>query len=183
MPLSARDRRTLIYGGIALGVIVGAYLIYTLFLSGGSNQALPTFSPITHPPVSATPSRSSQQPPPPAAELRDPFSVPPGLGPSATPSGATGSTGSGGGTSSGPPPTVPGNGSSIVIGGHTVVLISVYTHNGVSYAQVEVDGVVYTPSVGAHFHNGEFLLRSTSGDCASFLFGDQAFGLCTNPQK
>jgi hypothetical protein len=182
MPLSARDRRTLTYGAIALGVIVGAYLIYTLFLSGGGNQALSPFSPVGHPPTTATPSRSGGQPPPPAAELRDPFSVPPGLGPSATPP-ASGSSGGGGGTSTGPTPTVPGNGSSIVIGGHTVVLISVYTHNGVSYAQVEVDGVVYTPSVGAHFHNGEFMLRSTSGDCASFLFGDQAFGLCVNPQK
>jgi hypothetical protein len=59
----------------------------------------------------------------------------------------------------------------------------VYSINGVDYAQVEVDGTVYHPSVGAHFAGGSFLLRSTSGGCANFLFGDQSFSLCTNPQK
>ena len=63
------------------------------------------------------------------------------------------------------------------------MLVSVYPRNGLSYAQVEVDGTVYNPAVGSHFAGGEFLLRSTSGGCANFLFGDQSFSLCTNPQK
>jgi hypothetical protein len=64
-----------------------------------------------------------------------------------------------------------------------VVLVSVYAVSGVGHAQVEVDGVIYNPAVGAHFAGGQFQLRSTNGTCANFLYGDQAFTLCTNPLK
>jgi hypothetical protein len=82
-----------------------------------------------------------------------------------------------------PTPTLPGNGSAFRIGGHTVVLVSVYAVSGISHAQVEVDGTIFNPAVGSHFDGGQFQLRSTNGTCANFLFGDQAFSLCTNPLK
>ena len=178
MPLTSRDRRTLIVGGIVLGVILVGFLVFNL-LSGGGNNALPTISFRPHSPsVAPSPSGSGQRPPP-AAAGRDPFSIPPGLGGSAAPSGGPGPSGQ----SQGPPPTLPGNGSAFRIGGHTVVLVSVYTVSGIGHAQVEVDGVIYKPAVGAHFEAGQFQLRSINGTCANFLFGDQAFSLCTNPLK
>ena len=187
MPMTARDRRVLIIGGIVIAVaLVGALLIN--LTSGGGNEALPSFGPPRSPSTGPSPSSTNQPQPPPAAAGRDPFSVPPGLAPAAPPGssgspGGGGGGGGGGGTQTTPPPTLPGNGSSTQIGGHTVVLVSVYPRNGASYAQVEVDGTVYNPVVGAHFAGGQFLLRSTSGGCANFLFGDQSFSLCTNPQK
>jgi hypothetical protein len=140
---------------------------------------------------------------------RDPFSVPFGLG--ASPSDGTGGTtipptspGDGGttppptspGDGGTPPPTSPtdggslppterqpGNGSSETVGGHTLVLLDVFTSNGVGAAQVEVDGAVHSMSVGERFAGGEFELRSTVGNCATFLHGDESFVLCVTPQK
>ena len=64
------------------------------------------------------------------------------------------------------------------------MLIDVYQHNGVTHAQIEIDGVVYKPAVGQNFGpNNQFKLVSASGNCASMLFGDESFTLCITPQK
>ena len=136
---------------------------------------------------------------------RDPFSLPPQFqtvarpaafhrsrsdrsrptGP--VPTGSTGGPGPTGSTGGGPGPTgstnPPTNGSTTVIGGHTVVLIDTFTTNGVSHATVEVDGIVYNPAEGATFAGGNFELRDVAGNCATFLFGDESFTLCFTPSK
>ena len=63
------------------------------------------------------------------------------------------------------------------IGNHRVKVIDVYTQNGEGRAQVQVDGTVYTVDEGEGFA-GNFRLVSTSGSCATILFGDDEFTLC-----
>jgi hypothetical protein len=186
MPMTARDRRTVTIGGIVIGVLLVGFLGVKLLGGGGGTEAFPSFS--FHPasPSASPTATGAQQQPAPALNGRDPFSIPPGLGGSAAPSGgSTASSPPGTSTStSTPPPTLPGNGASTRIGGHTVVLLDTYkTADDVSHAQVEVDGTVYSPPVGGRFAGGEFKLVSTSGNCAGLLFGDQSFSLCTTPQK
>jgi hypothetical protein len=63
------------------------------------------------------------------------------------------------------------------IGGHRVKLIDVFTDGGRERAEVQVDDTVYTVDVGEEFADS-FKLLSTSGRCASLLFGDDQFSLC-----
>ena len=64
------------------------------------------------------------------------------------------------------------------------MLLDVFPRNGVEMAQVEIDGTVYTIAEGETFGpNRAFELRSVSGNCGTFLFGDQSFTLCITPQK
>ena len=159
---------------------------------------------VTGPSESGSPSQGGPSPSP-IFSGRDPFSLPPQFQTVAPPSGVTGPvptgpvptgpvpTGSTGGpgptgsTGGGPGPTgstnPPTNGSTTVIGGHTVVLIDTFTANGVSHATVEVDGIVYNPAEGATFAGGNFELRDVAGNCATFLFGDESFTLCFTPSK
>src|SRR5438128_3134485 len=134
MPMTARDRKVLKYGGIAVGAMLVLFFVSKL-LSGGSG-AFPPLPPTVPRQSTGTPSPTSGVLPPPAATERDPFAVPAGLGTSTespTPSG----TGSPTQTSSPTPsPTLPGNGASTQIGGHTVVLLDVYSVDGVEHAQV-----------------------------------------------
>ena len=58
--------------------------------------------------------------------------------------------------------------------GHTVQLVSV---NGQGKATVQVDGTVYEVTQGETFAEN-FELLSTSGDCATMLFGDDQFTVC-----
>ena len=157
---------------------------------------------VTGPSGSVSPSQGGPSPSP-IFSGRDPFSLPPQFQTTASPSGSTG----GGPTGStaapdrrvrravpdrpvrrvGPGPTgptnPPTNGSTTVIGGHTVVLIDTFTTNGVSHATVEVDGIVYNPAEGATFAGGNFELRDVAGNCATFLYGDESFTLCFTPSK
>ncbi|HSL10163.1 MAG TPA: hypothetical protein VLA82_02465, partial [Actinomycetota bacterium] len=85
------------------------------------------------------------------------------------------------GTTSPPPPD---DGSGTNQGGDTIVLLDVFTVNGVQRAQVEVNGQVYDVAVGDTFGpNGRYRLRSIVGNCATFVRGDQAFTLCTSDNK
>ena len=119
---------------------------------------------------------------------RDPFSVPPALSPSPSPTTPGGgvspspSDGGGGGSQT-PSPTAPGNGSSQNVGGSTVVLLDIFERDGATHVQVEVDGTVYDVVVGEEFAGGRFELRSVGGSCATFLFGDEQFTLCISAQK
>ncbi len=197
MPLADRDRRTLIIGGVIVGVLLVGLLLFTLLSGGGGTEALPSFPPPGSPPPSAAPSTTPTTVPQPVAVFtgRDPFSKPGAFVTASSSSGSptgspTSGSGSGSGTgspsssSSSPPPTQPGNGSSESVGGHQVVLLDTFTANGQTRAQVEIDGTVYNVSVGESFGPGNrYELRSVSGDCATFLFGDESFTLCTTPQK
>ena len=55
---------------------------------------------------------------------------------------------------------------------------------GQPMVQVEVDGQVFNDiGIGDTFDNGRYELRSVSGDCATFLYGDESFTLCANSDK
>jgi hypothetical protein len=209
MPMTARDRRTLTIGGGVAGVLLVGVLLMNL-LGGGGGEELPI---LPFPPPGAGGGTTTSPPPTSTTSPvtvfsgRDPFSIPAAFmvapsGGTTTPptsggttppptsggttppptSGATTPPPSSGGT--GPPPTQPGNGSSTNIGGHTVVLLDVFPRNGVTHAQLEIDGTVYSVAAGQRFGPGRsFELVSASGNCATFLFGSESFTLCLTPQK
>jgi len=142
--------------------------------------------------------------------VRDPFAIPTGFPISSTGSstdtGATSSTGTGTtststistststSTSTVSSPGGPGTGdgtsshgssssASTTIGGHQVTLLDV-SSDGVEQATVEVDSTVYHPTAGDSFGpNRQYMLQSVSGNCATFLFGDEAFTLCVAQNK
>ncbi|HEX6400094.1 MAG TPA: hypothetical protein VF108_06445 [Actinomycetota bacterium] len=188
MALSERDRRTVTIGGIVVGVLLAGFLVFSLL--GGGEEAFPPI-PTTPPlPTSPTPSPGGGGPPIQNFTGRDPFSVPPVLTPSPSPTvgGGGTQTGSpspgGNGTQTGSPsPTAPGDGSSQNVGGSTVVLLDIFQRDGATRVQVEVDGNVYDVGIGDTFAGGRFELNSVSGDCATFLFGDERFTLCISAQK
>lgn len=196
MPLTARDRRTLTIGGVVLAVLLVGFLVMNVLTGPGGDEALPSLPPITVPP-DTSPGQVSPSPtgvsPIPIFTGRDPFSPPPALvsptvttppppdgngtqPPTTTPPTTPPTNGNGDGT---PPPTQPGGGSSEVVGGKTVALLSVFSRGGEPMVQVAVDGRVFdNVAIGETFDDGRYELRSVSGNCATFLFGDESFTLC-----
>jgi len=199
MPISDRDRRVLRIGGIVIGVMIVGFLLLKLLGGGGEEEAFPSSSPLRPSSSSTQPTGTPSLAPSPILVLpaRDPFSIPPGFETTTNSSGGSSTTSSSGGSSTSSssggssttgtttaPPTQPGNGASKTVGGHTVVLLDTFTANGVEQAQVEVDGTVYDPSVGQTFGpNKQYRLQSVSGNCATFLYGDESFTLCVSPNK
>lgn len=61
--------------------------------------------------------------------------------------------------------------------GRSVSLIDVYREGKKDLAQVQVDSTGYTVAVGEVFAEN-FQLVSTSGQCATLLYGDDQFTLC-----
>jgi len=195
MPLSDRDRRTLRIGGIVAGVLVVGLVLFNVLSGGGGTAAPPRRTTGSATPTLA-PTVTPTATPTPVARFtgRDPFSTPPqflvatstsGTGSSSS-SSSSGSSGSSSSTSTptSPTPTQPGGGSSANLGGHSVVLLDTFRVSGTDRAQVDIDGVVYNVAVGEHFGPGNrFELRSVSGNCGTFVFGDESFTLCITPQK
>lgn len=186
MALSPRDRRALqILGAVAAVAVVAFVLLKVLGGGGGTTETaspppVMTGSPAPAPSASPTPTPRETLPPVVLAGARDPFSIPPSL---QSPSGSVSPTGTAspsGTTSPTATPTSPGGGSSTTVGGHTVVLLDVFSSG--TKAQVQVDGTVYTVSEGETFDDN-FKLVSISGTCARFLFGDQSFTLCVIAPK
>jgi len=186
-------------GGGVLGVLLVGFLVMNMLSGGGEDEAIPSLPPITVAPDGGgggtlSPSPSGGVSPIPVFTGRDPFSIPPALssisptspGPTSPGPTSPGPT-SPGATSpapTSPAPTDPGGGSSEVVGGKTVVLLSVFSSGGQSMVQVEVDGQVFNNvAIGETFDNGRYELRLVSGDCATFLFGDESFTLCANSTK
>ena len=195
MPLTDRDRRTLIIGGGILGVLLVVFFAFNFLSGGGDDGAIPSLPPITTAPGGGAPSVSTSPTAPgtsptPIFTGRDPFSIPPALATSSStttspsssvsPSGSTSPSSTVSPTTS---PTTPGGGSSTVKGGKTVVLLDTFKQGGKQMVQVEVDGTVYNVGIGETFGGGTFELRSVSGDCATFLYGDEPFTLCANSTK
>jgi hypothetical protein len=193
MALSERDRRTVTIGGIAMGVLLAGFVLFSFL--GGGEEPFPPIPPTVPGTGSPSPSPGGAGPPIQSFTGRDPFSVPPALTPppsppppgggsqSPPPGGGSQSPPPGGGGSQTPSPTAPGNGSSQNVGGSTVVLLDIFQRDGATHAQVEVDGTVYDVVVGEQFAGGRFELRSVGGNCATFLFGDESFTLCITAQK
>jgi hypothetical protein len=213
MPISDRDKRTLRIGGIVLGVLLVGFLLMKFLGGGGTDETASFAPrPTTTAPGGTTGgpggSESPSLAPSPVLVLpvRDPFALPAGF-PVLSTGGTTtgGSTSTGGTTTSGgttTTTTIPGttttttapgggtrtpsqpSGATETVGGHQVTLIDTFTTNGVEQATVSVDGTVYRPSAGDNFGpNKEYELRSVSGNCATFLFGDQSFTLCVPQNK
>lgn len=63
------------------------------------------------------------------------------------------------------------------IEGQAVTLVDVFRAEGKDRAQVEIDAGGYDVEVGQIFAEN-FQLVSTSGDCATLLYGDDQFTLC-----
>jgi hypothetical protein len=189
MALSDRDRRTVTIGGIVVGVLLAGFLVFSLL--GGGEEPFPPIPETPPVPGSPTPPPGAGGPPIQSFTGRDPFSVPPALSPSPVPSPGGGTTTTpppGDGTTTTPPPdggtSTPPPGGGQNVGGSTVVLLDVFRRDGVTHAQVEVDGQVFDVTIGETFGpNGRFELISVSGNCATFLSGDERFTLCINPQK
>jgi hypothetical protein len=206
MPITDRDRRTLVIGGSVVGFFIVAFLIYKLFLSGGSTPAAePTTAPVITSPsqtVSASPSPSATggggvttfggrdvycMPQSYVSRLlllnlpvpADAYFCPGVIVPTVAPSatGTSTSTSTITPTSSSSVPSAP-VASSTTVGGRTVVLLGVATSASGVRAHVEVDGTFYNVVVGTRFAGGTFRLQGAVGSCASFLYGDQAFSLC-----
>jgi hypothetical protein len=165
-----RERGALILIGAVLVATVGVALLVVSSNTHrvGASDSRNPFSTFSPPPPSPTPSHMPPQ------SGRDPFGSP-STSPSPPPASPTP-------TPTSTPPGSPGGGSSISIGGHTVVLDDIFTVAGVTKVQVEVDGVVYTVALGQGF-GGSFMLRSINGACAGFLFNSQAFSLCQTANK
>ena len=194
MALSDRDRRTVTIGGAALGVLLLGFLLFSFL--GGGEEPFPPIPPTTPGGGSPSPSPGGGAPPIQNFTGRDPFSVPPALSPSPSPTSGGGPSGSPSvgpsgspsgspsvGPSGSPPPTAPGGGSSQNVGGSTVVLLDIFRVDGATRVQVEVDGTVFNVGIGERFAGGRFELRSVGGNCATFLFGDEQFTLCLTPRK
>src|SRR6266581_158619 len=200
MPMSPRDRRALIIFGVIAVVALAAYFLL-LKKSSGPTEAVSTPTPTSStttvpspvPSVTTSPTPRATTPPPVVVGGRDPFS--PLVGGGGGPTGVTGPTTIPPTSPTTPPTTIPPSvspppsppptpvgGTTIVIDGHTITLIDIFHRNGVKYAQVSVDGTVYTVKQGQTF-DGNFKLVDPAGGCATFLFGDQQFQLCENPQK
>jgi hypothetical protein len=188
MALSDRDRRTVTIGGIAAGVLLAGFLVFSLL--GGGEEPFPPIPETPVVPSSPSPPPGGGGPPIQNFTGRDPFSVPPALSPSPSPPppGGGGTTTTtpppGGGGTQSPSPTAPGGDSSQNVGGSTVVLLDIFERDGATRVQVEVDGQVFDVGIGGTFGpNDEFELLSVSDNCATFLFGDERFTLCITPQK
>lgn len=201
MPLSDKDKKTLRLGGIVVGVLLLGFLLFNVLLGGGEDPidvATPTDTPTAAPTVEPTVSPTVMPSPVTAFTGRDPFSVPPALAPATatappptdgtTPPPTDGTTppptdGTTPPPTTPPPPPPPGNGSGTNQGGDSIVLLDVFRINGVDTVQVEVNGQIYNVSEGQTFHNGRYRLRSASGNCATFVRGDESFTLCVRPNK
>lgn len=171
-------------GGIVVGVLLAGFLVFSLL--GGGEEAFPPIPETPPVPTSPSPPPGGGGPPIQSFTGRDPFSVPPALSPSPSPTapgdGTTTTTPPGGGTQT-TSPTAPGGGSSQNVGGSTVVLLDIFERDGATRVQVEVDGTVHDVGIGETFAGGRFELSSVAGNCATFLFGDERFTLCISAQK
>ena len=177
MATSSRDRRTLLVLG---AVAVVALAVFFLVISGSSKKAPVASGPnVVAPPAGSGPSLAPT-PHPSAAPLlvfsgRDPFQ--PLISTTSTSTSDTSGTTPAPGVSPAPAPSSgPTGGSSITLGGHTIVLDDIFTVGGTQKVQVEVDGAVYTVAPGESFQ-GSYKLVSISGSSANFLYGDQGFTL------
>jgi hypothetical protein len=207
MALSPRDKRALaIFGGIA----GAAAILWLLVLRPGGEEAPEVVAPTAPSPTTETTEPPRTPPPDDGIGVigqRDPFDplIQPAAGGGGGPDGdgdgtdgdgtdgdgtdgdGTDGDGDGGGgepTVSPPPPPngEPGDESASTVGGHTVVLLGIFEQGGEPVAQVDVDGTVHIVEVGETFDDN-FELMAISGDCATFLFGDQSFTLCEEAPK
>lgn len=190
---------------IVAGVLVLLFLVWFMFLRA-EDVEVETVAPAPEPVVTPEPEETVEPPkrngPVETFEVfapKDPFD--PLI--SAAAAAAAGTAGTAAGTTDGTAETTTGNGTTTTttddgtgttttttttgngngggdgesVGGHRVRVIDVFARGGSRRAQVQVDGTVYTVDEGERFAQN-FQLLSTSGQCATMLFGDDEFTLC-----
>ena len=186
MPLSPRDRRSLmILGGVA---VVAAAIFFLVVVRG--HKAAPTAGAPTitvggtQPTPSPSPGSAKKKKPAQALVFsgRDPFNPAQGGGALPTTAAPAGSSPQPAVSPAGSPQPVPSGGSSTTIGGDTVVLVDIFTADGVQKAQIEVNGTVYTVAVGDTFGDG-YSLDSISGSCVSISQSGTSYSLCEVANK
>ena len=206
-PPDEMDRPTQRAGSLApaqiavavLGVLLLLVLLW-FFLLRGDDPAVEdaTTAPPPAPAASATPEEAPKPPAGGPVETfevfapKDPFdpliSASAGTGGTTTAGttagtttgGTTTTTSDGTGTTTTTTTTTGGDddaGGGDTVGGHRVRVIDVFVRGGQGRAQIQVDGTVYTVDEGERFAQN-FQLTSTSGQCATMLFGDDEFTLC-----
>lgn len=144
---------------IALGGTVIVAALYLLFFRGGEEAGEPLVGPTPRPTATATPPAPQQTPQTvDVFEGRDPFE--PRIRPGATP-GGTASPGATGGPST----------------GQRVVLLDIFTRDGMRFASIEVDGRVHNVKEGDTFED-TYRVVSITDECVTLVKGDERFTLC-----
>jgi hypothetical protein len=192
MPMTDRDKKLL----IILGAVAGAALVFflvTQVLLGGEEE--PVAAPAPAPVTGATGSTGTVPAPEPSESPtatqtprsvtnfsgRDPFSTPPELvSPTAAASESTEPTTEPTTEPQAADPTAPTNGRSTDVTGKEVTLRQVYLRAGDAKVTVEVEGTTFIKGVGQVFaDNYRVSSIDLASDCATFLYGDESFELCT----
>jgi hypothetical protein len=162
----ARRERMIV---LALAGVIVVALVYVLFLSGGGGGPEGFSGGPTVTRRSPTPSASATPPAPQTFEVfegKDPFLplVAPTMAgtPQPQPSGSP------------QPSTQP-------TPGQHVVLEAVFVRNGTRFATVSVNGTEYTVKKGDTFA-GNYRVVDLSGQCGTFVFGDERFTLCVGQE-
>jgi hypothetical protein len=181
-----RKKLVLVAGAGALAVAVLGYFVVLPALSGSGGDSDTSFTVVKHKPAKTVAAKAAAKP---AAKKvvaptsyndvqarNNPFHplwIAPKEQPVVAPAGVTAPTGT---DTTGTDTTGTSSGSSTSVGGQRVALMTVYSKDGAQYAQTKVGDVVYAPKVGAVFA-GSYKLLATSGNTATFLFGDEQFTL------
>ena len=195
----ARGGRAVQIAAIVLAVLVVLGLLWFLLLRGDDESEPLTAPPPVEEEVEPTPEATSAPDNGPVETFevfapKDPFdplisAATGGGGDGTTATGDTadgaagtqGTTTDGTGTTTTTTTTTTGGGSGATggedVGGHRVRVVDVFNEGRRTRAQVQVDGTVYTVDEGETFAEN-FQLLSTSGQCATMLFGDDEFTLC-----
>ncbi|MEX0756184.1 MAG: hypothetical protein WEA54_02625 [Actinomycetota bacterium] len=192
MAMTERDRRALIILGVIAGIAVAFFLVTQVLGGGDEETAAPTPAPV---PASGAPepepTTASPTPTKSPKEVvnfsgRDPFSTPPELAPSPTVTATTTTSPTSTETTADPEtdPAKPADDQSSNVAGKQVTLTTVYTRGGTPRVTVEVEGKVYDEAVGGTFdQNYEVRSIDTTSSCATFVYGDESFRLCSDAPK
>lgn len=192
--LNLSDRRVL--AGLAAGVVAIAALGYFLVLPALSGPAAtPSAAPtvtaprLAHPGTSTTTGKAGSKSASSASVSatgadaigRDPFTplvsapVAPSPTPSPTPSAAPAASS---GTSSSAAPSSSTRTAAAPAGTTQVALVGIVDVSGKPEARTAVNGKPYTSGVGQTFDT-DYQVQSISGSCATYLYGDAQFALCS----
>lgn len=191
--LNLSDRRVL--AGLAAGVVAIAGLGYFLVLPALAGPATPAATPAATAPRLAhpgTPSTTGKTGSTSAASAsvsatgadaigRDPFTplVSPSAAPTPTPSpSASSAPAASSGTTTGSPAVSSARSGAAPAGTTQVALVGIVEISGKPAARTAVNGQPYTSAVGQIFDT-DYQVQSISGSCATYLYGDAQFALCS----
>lgn len=190
--LEPRNRRALVVGVVALGVLLGFVVLKVAGGGGSAGPGTPAASGgsgttigagIPGAPLATTPPSGTGRTPPATVAPRggkDPFRAPGGLTGATSTTRALGGAGGGGATTS---TTVAGPTTAVPTGPQRVQLLDVYPSKGSTYASVKVNQAVYAVPAGASFDTYfKAVDLSAPSGCGDFLFKSSRFHLCKGQQ-